>query len=234
MQNFLRKISEKNFDESVHYEFIKYSKGEFNERYLIEAKRGKNNWTIKTSAEFANFLVSMCLEKAPEKIEVKGILISTFDLTQDAVFKVKEVKKYMGIQKTIVDGEVERDKLKEFMEKYPRVFYALSFETADATLKIKQKPPKSPKPSSKGSADLKADFCTLKTKDENVVKDLIFDVPEFKEVKIHHNLKIDKIEIPKDVEDPKKMRELAKRGGRIERVVDADGKEIRKDMEFLA
>ncbi len=55
--NFLKKIVDKNFDESVHLQFQKFSKGEFRDKAIIEAKNSNGKYTIKTSAEFANELV---------------------------------------------------------------------------------------------------------------------------------------------------------------------------------
>lgn len=52
--NFIKKVANKKYDESVHLQFQKFSKGEFRNRALIDAKSSKGNYTIKTSAEFAN------------------------------------------------------------------------------------------------------------------------------------------------------------------------------------
>ena len=60
MSSVLKKIFSEQSDEEVHNEFIKFGKGVFENRYLLEAKKQKDKWAIKTSAEFSNFLVRSC------------------------------------------------------------------------------------------------------------------------------------------------------------------------------
>lgn len=227
MKNFLRKISDNEIDEFVKNEFVKYSRGRFEGRYLLQAKRQTNKWSIKTSAEFANFFVTNFLEtlERDSEIEIKGIIVSTSDLTKDAEFEIEKVKKYMGIQQAIIRTKTSPAKILRLMEKYPRAFYALSFKTNNAELKIKEKPPKSGKPGSKGEDGPKADFCSLKTEDKEIVKDLFFDCDDFKEIKIEHAVNIERIEIPSGISNPVELREKAKRIGVIERKIKLDGNE---------
>ena len=72
MKNTIAKIFSGETDEEVHSDFIKFSRGIFQDRYLIEGKKQKEKWSIKTSAEFANFFVRRCLEKSPGEINIKG------------------------------------------------------------------------------------------------------------------------------------------------------------------
>ena len=234
MESFLKKIAEKKFDEDVHSEFIKFSKGVFDNRYLIEAKKQKDKFSIKTSAEFANYFVRSCLEKVNGEIEVKGVIISTFDISKEVNFEISNVKKYMGIQQLIINTKTTADKILKVMEKYPRSFYGLSFITNDSELKIKEKAPKSGKPSAKGERGPKADFCSLKTTNKKIIDNLLFDIPEFKEVSVNHTIKINDIEIPNGVNDPQKIREMAKRKGTIVRKINVDGKDIVKEYNFEA
>ena len=39
--NFIKKVADKNFDESVHSQFVKFSRGEFRNRAVIKAKLSK-------------------------------------------------------------------------------------------------------------------------------------------------------------------------------------------------
>ncbi len=240
MANFIKKIFEKNIDKTVHNEFIKFGKGEFKEKYLIQAKKLSDKFQIKTSSEFSNYLVKKCLETAPEKIKVKGILISTFDLSKDIPFQF-EIKKYMGIQKTIINTEIEKQSILNLMEKYPKIFYGLSFKTSDTELKIKEKAPKSGKPSSKNKDSIKADFCNLKTTNQQIFSDLLFDInQDFKEISIFHNIIIDKTLYPDNIKElmktlsPKQIREKSKRKGKIIRHIDIDGQKQEKQAEFTA
>lgn len=232
----IKKIFMDECDEEVHSAFIKFSRGDFKNKWLLEAKKQAEKWSMKTSAEFANELVEMCLEECGEKVKMSGAIISTFDMRKDKGYLFSEgekVKQFMGVKQIIVDGEIGKDELKEIMKKYPRAFYALSFESGKSALKIKAKAPKSAKPASSGDKEVKAEFCSLKTSNKSIVNELFFDFPEFKEIKISHELLIDKIELPMGVEDPAKIRELAKRGGKVIRRAVIDEKSIVKEAKFL-
>jgi hypothetical protein len=133
-----------------------------------------------------------------------------------------------------VNSEIDIEHLKEIMTKYPRAFYALSFKIGEDELKIKQKAPKSAKPSTKGEGEAKADFCTLKTTKERIIKDLFFDEPDFKEIKINHTLEINEIELPKGENDPVQIREKSKRKGKVIRKIIKEGKEEIKEADFCA
>ena len=106
MESFLKKVSKGEFDESVHSELIKFSKGIFENRYLINAKKQKDKWAIKTGAEFANFLVRSCLESSSSKIKVKGVIVSTLDLSKDINFGISGTKQFMGVKQHIIDTDV--------------------------------------------------------------------------------------------------------------------------------
>jgi len=109
-------------------------------------------------------------------------------------------------------------------------------------LKIKAKSPKSSKGSSskkKEGEKAKIDFCKLKTTDKDIVKNLIFDkeAENFKQVEISHDFIIEDIvvsdELKKECEgDFAKIREMAKRKGKIIRNLNIDGREFRKEVEF--
>lgn len=232
----IKKIFEKVFDEEVHNDFLKFGKGEFKDKYLIEGKRQKDKWAVKTSAEFANFLVKGCLEKAgsDEKIFVKGSIVSTGNLREELNFEIVKVKNFQGIKQIVVDTEILPGEILELIEKYSRVFYALSFKKDNFILKIKAKPPKSGKASSKGE-EAKPDFCSLKTSDENLIRDLFFDIGmDWKECKINHTIKINEIIYPENAKElkPEEIREQSKKKGVLVRKINIDGREVIKETEF--
>ncbi|MEM4330505.1 MAG: hypothetical protein QW273_00660 [Candidatus Pacearchaeota archaeon] len=229
----IKKIFEKNFDEEVHSELLKFGKGEFKDKYLIEAKRNKDICTIKTTNEFANFFVKRGLEKAKKSLMIKGVIISTFDL--EIPFKT-EKKQYLGIKQFKISGEINPQEILNLMQKYPRVFYALSFSLDDYELKIKPKAPKSPKPSTKGESAPSPDFCILKTKDEDFLKDFFFDCWPFEKLKVKHTFMINEISYPKDFTKmkPEEVREKSKRKGKIIREIEIDGKVLKREGDFEA
>ena len=231
MENFLKKIFYKHIDNSVHEEFMRFGKGKFENKYIIEAKKQKNLWNIKTSSEFANFFVKKCLENANGEIEVKGAIICTFNLKEDIKFNIEKIKQFAGVKQYIINSKIAVSNILDIMNKYPRAFYALSFSTPHNTLKIKAKAPKSGKPGKKDEAP-KADFCALKTSNKEIINELLFDFPEFNEIKIKHTLIIDSIMLPHGISDPVKIREQARKKGKIIREIKIDGRDERKEVDF--
>jgi hypothetical protein len=119
-----------------------------------------------------------------------------------------------------------------------KAFIGLSFNVVESSLEIQPKSPKSAKGSSsarKEDAKAKIDFCKIKTNDENIVKTIIFDqeAKGFKNIEIKHNFIVESIVMPKTTEkDFAKIREMAKRKGKIIRCLDIDGNKIKKEIEI--
>ncbi len=234
--NFIKKVQEKNFDESVHLQFQKFSKGEFRNRALIEAKNSGGNYTIKTSAEFANELVKTLAQKlGNNKTKVTGSIIGTNDLK--GVLDFKKISQFQGVKNYSMEKDMSGSEMVNLIEKFPKNFFALSFSVGEDVLKIKPKAPKSGKPGTKGEDAPKADFCVLKTNDKKLAESFIFENPEFKTAKIAHDFLVDKIEIPtelKNSEDFALIREKSKRVGKILRRADIDGNKSEKYLELAA
>ncbi len=233
--NFIKKIWDNETDNLVHIQFQKFSRGEFKNRALILASLSKNIYKILTTHEFANGFVRALAEKlGDKKTRVTGAIISTRDLSNEIKFKDK--KQFMGVKQYLVDGEMSGKEIVEIIDKIPSSFIALSFKIDDSELKIKAKAPKSAKPSSKGELNPVPDFCKLITTDKTLVRDILFDmdIDNFKKAEINHAFLIKEIILPKNEEDPAKIRELAKRKGTIIRKVIVDGKESFKEKEFIA
>jgi len=229
--NFIKKIFDRAVDENVHLQFQKFSKGEFRNRALIEVKKTGKGYSIKTSAEFANELVRVVAEKlGEESVKVTGAIVSTQDLTGELEFKDK--KQFQGVKRYLIDKEMSGTEIINLLEKFPKNFFALTFEVGDNKLKIKPKAPKSGKAGKEKDGGPKADFCSLKTSDKNVAESFVFEKPDFKEVKINHTFFIDELVLPDGEEDFAKIREMAKRKGRIVRTAVIDGVEMKKEIVF--
>ena len=233
--NFIKKIADKNFDELVHLQFQKFSKGEFRDRALIEVKKSKDRYTIKTSAEFANELVRAMAEKlGSDKTKVTGAIVSTADLKNDLEFK--EVKQFQGVKRYIIDTEMSGSEIIDLLDRFPKNFFALSFSVGEDILKIKPKAPKSGKPG-KGDEAPKIDFCSLKTSDAKIGKSFVFEGDNFSKAVINHTFLIDKIEVPEELkksEDFALIREKSKRVGKIVRKAMIDEVEKLSELEFAA
>jgi hypothetical protein len=230
--NFIKKVSDKQIDESVHLQFQKFSRGEFTQRAVIKAKKSKDSYTITTTSEFANELVKTLAEKlGDEKTSVTGAVISTLDMDKDIDFKSK--KQFMGIKQYVIDKQMTGHEIANLMSKLPKAFFALSFSGKGNVLKIKPKAPKSAKPKTKEEAP-KPDFCKLTTSDANIAKDFIFEKHDFKYAEISHDFLIKEIIVPKDEKDFAIAREKAKRKGVIIRRATIDGVKTAREIELEA
>ncbi len=231
--NFIRKIFEGQIDDAVRVQFQKFSKGCFSGKALIKVKCAKNGkCTVTTSYEFASeFVCLMARQLGEERAQITGVVISTADLDNELEFKDK--KQFMGVKKYVIDKEMTGKEILGLCERFPKVFYGLSFSVGDAQLKIKAKAPKSGKPSNKGEKKPKADFCKLVTLDRAIAQDFVFEKSDFGEAEISHDFVIEGIELPEGESDPVKMRELAKRKGKIVRKGEIDGVVFEKEKEFV-
>ena len=106
------------------------------------------------------------------------------------------------------------EEVEEREEKDAKYITATLSKTEDSELKIKPKAPKSGKPG-KGDEKPKPDFCKLITNDSELGRSFVFEKPDFKSADINHTFFIDEIIAPKGETDFAKIRELAKRKGRI-------------------
>lgn len=231
----IKNIFEGSIDEEVHIAFLKFGRGIYKNKYLIEGKRQAKNWAVKTGAEYANFLVRKCLG-GMESVQAKGVIVSTLDLRDEIKFELKKVSNFQGVRKHVVDGEIKSAEIFDLMDKYPKAFFALTFKGDGFVLKIKPKAPTSGKPGKEKGSGPAADFCSLKTGDKALVDELFFGVSGFESVRISHEIDVTDIIYPVDMENlkPAEIREMAKRKGVLKRVVSVDGSEKVSQAEFVA
>lgn len=233
--NFIKKVFGDKIDEDVHLQFQKFSRGEFTNRALIKAKRVKDKYTISTGNEFANDFVRMLAGRLGErKTTVTGAIVSTLDLDG---LDYQSKKQFMGIKQYVISKEMSGKEILDLLNRFPKGFFALSFEAENNLLKIKPKAPKSAKPSTKGDDAIKPDFCKLVTTDSEIGKSFVWEKNDFKDAEITHTFLINEIIIPEELkkeEDFAKMREMSKRKGKIIRKAVIDGKEMTSEKEFVA
>jgi len=236
MMNFIKKVFDGAVDESVHLQFQKFSKGEFKDRAVVKVKKSKNRYTIYTSAEFANDLVRIGAGKlGNSKVNVSGAIVSTNDLKKEIEFK--EIKQFQGVKRYLIEKELSGTELLGLIERFPKAFFALSFECNDYSLKVKPKAPKSGKSSNKEDEKPTPDFCKLVTEDSTIVKSFVFEKADFSIAEISHTFMINQIVIPPELRDEKdfsKIRELAHRKGKIIRDITLDGETTKEEKEFEA
>ncbi len=225
-------------DEIVHVQFQKFSRGEFKNKAVMIYSHGKDRYSLSTTYEYANEFVRAMSEKlGANKTKVTGVIVSTRDLTGQLNFVDK--KQFAGVKQYIIDGEMSGADILDLLNKMPVAFFALSLTVGGSELKIKPKAPISGKPSTKSSDEkkIKADFCKFYTTDKSLIQQFVFDkeiTDATKKAEINHIFSITDIILPKGESDPFKMRELAKRKGKITRIVTIDGSSARKEHDFIA
>ncbi len=236
--NFIKKIADKIFDKNVHLQFQKFSRGNFKNRAQIKAKFTNGRYIVSTTAEFANDMIGDVAKKIMDKkTKVTGIIVTTSDLKGRLDFS--SVSQFQGVKKYSIDKEMTGNEILKILNEFPGAFFALSFKTPDeeTEIKIKAKMPKSGKPSTKEEEAPKPDFCKLVTTDEKLGKSFVFERPEFKEADVNHLFKIDEIIVSEELKKEKdfaKIREMAKRKGKIIRVANIDGRRVISELEFEA
>jgi hypothetical protein len=229
--NFVKKIFEDNIDSEVHQQFIRFGKGDYKGRFRLGFWKTKKI-KIKTSFEFANDLVLLCSRFGDCK--VSGMVLSKkniSDLMNENNIEGNSEAKKGGLyyQNDISEQELKREQLIELeKESYSTL---LDIEGNGFKLKVKKKLPKP------GKSEEKIDdrFCVLETDEKfysEIKKDLFWDMPESKKIDIRHEVIIDEIVMPEGEKDFSKIRELAKRKGKIIRKAEIDGKEVLSEKEF--
>lgn len=232
--NFIKKIVDGEIDNLVHLQFQKFSRGQFKNKAVMRVKKTKDKYTINTSPEFANEFVGMMAKKlGNNSTKVTGAIVSTSDLKDKIEYT--NIKQFQGVKRYLIDKEMNGDELIALLEEFPKTFFGLTFDVDDKNkLKIKPKAPKSGKPG-KGDEKPKADFCKLITNDEKIGKSFVFEKNDFKLAEIQHEFIIENIILPElEEKDFAKMRELAKRQGKLIRYSEIDGVEDKKEYEFTA
>ena len=197
----------------------------------VQAKKVK----IKTSSEFTNELVGFLANTIEEKTQVKGIIFSTRNLTEESTIEFQDIKNAMGVKKHIIDQELTKEQILETVEKFPYASINLSFKTDKGELKVKEKAPKSGK-SGKGDKAPKADYCVFTTEDRVILEDYAFDIKKpFKKAFISHTLIINDIVIPEEyLNDFAQARLNGIRKGKLIRKITIEDKEETKEKEFEA
>ena len=231
--NFVQKAVEGKTDEDVHRQFTRFGKGEYRGRFLLGLWKTKNI-KIKSSFEFANDLVALC--SGFGNCKASGIVMSKRDIS--GIMKEKNIdgnsetkKGGLYYQINIPNQEMNGDQLKALEEN--SYFTLLDLEGKDFKLKIKKKLPKPGKNENK----IDGKFCQLEVNERfysKIKEDLFWDLPDAKKINIKHKVIVESIVIPEGEKDFSKIRELAKRKGKIIREVEIDEQKITKEYRFEA
>ena len=231
--NFVKKIFDKEIDESVHQQFIRYGKGDYKGRFPLSLWRTKKV-KLRTSFEFANDIILVCAKLG--NCKVSGDVVSKEDisgfLSENNIEGDTKSKKAGRIFLTeLPSQDLTGEQLTKLVE--ASTISLLDIVGADFVLKTKKKLPKPGKNENK----IDDKFCQLEAdkKYSSLIKDGFFwDMPEGKKILVNHQVIIDSIVMPEGEKDFAKIRETAKRKGKIIRIADIDGTEKRSEVDFEA
>ena len=222
MECFIKKIWQDRADEEVHKQFIRFGKGAFPGRAVLNLQRGEKI-KIRGSFEWANDFIKIVSEINPDAI-FSGIILS------------KEELSFSGKKKGVIfEYDVENIESKKIKEIKDKTYYVLlDAQTKDNSLILKMKK-KLPKPGKSGESKIDDKFCQLEAdlKYWQAIKEF-FMLPDCKKCKILHTFIIEEIVFPRDEKDPEKIRLLAKRKGKIIRSSEIDKQERKEEKEFVA
>jgi len=216
---FIKKIFEENADESVHRQFVRFSRGSFSGRASLSLVK-KENIKLGGSFEFANDFCDFVAENSEAKFSGKILSRSKLD------FPGREKN---GIFEYKVEN-VDSGKIREIKD----IAYSLLLDAEGTGISLKMKK-KLPKPGKSGELKIDNKFCILECdlKFWSKLKDF-FMLPECSKFKVNHTYVIEDVIVDRNEKDFAKMRETAKKKGKIIRKTVVDGKEAIEEKRFEA
>ena len=229
---FIRRIWQDKADNSAHSQFIRFSKGIYQNRAAISISRNEK-CKLTGSYELANDLVNFVFS-LKNSFKVNGILLtreSPANLLKELGIK-SEIKKKARLYESLIDSELNSEQVKKISE----IAYYMLFECSsdNITLKMKKKLPRSVK---EGKEKVDDKFCILEAGSgffEKIKEEFAFGLGDFKKVKIRHHFEIKDIILPKDEKDFEMMRLKAKRKGKLTREIEINGEIIKQEKQFEA
>ncbi|MFH0832032.1 MAG: hypothetical protein V1886_04185 [archaeon] len=230
--NFIKRIWLKESDNAIHSQFVRFSRGTFENRAAISASRNPARIKVSGTFELANDFIILVSELADVKFS--GLVSSKIDL--DEIFARNRVKADVKKKKGLFAYEVENLSSRTVHEIRDKAYsMLLDAESPEVTLKMKKKLPK-PGKSGKNKVDDK--FCILEADakfSKQLHDDFLFDLPlEFKKAKISHTFIISEVILPSGEKDFDLMRLNAKKKGKIIRKTEVDGKLSQQEKDFEA
>ena len=118
--NFIKKNFENKVDDTVHRQFKRFSKGNFENRALVDIKVG-SNVKVKTSFEYANDFARFMANTIKDKVKISGGVITTKDIKKDLDFE-PTVKQFAGVKTYLIENEMSKDQIINLMDKFPDAF----------------------------------------------------------------------------------------------------------------
>ena len=227
--HFIRQLFEGKPEEWVHALFTRYGRGDY-AGPAFEADIGKAI-KFKATVEYCSAFVRLAALSGGS-LDVEGAIYAKSDfrnvLDGLGVEYDDKSKPKKGIYVAQVKGELDSEVLVKVCEGAASAIILLNLTGSNSKLKCKKKPPKP-------GGERELDFCSGQV-DLSVLpklkEDLLFDVSEFKSVKVDNRFIIEELVIPQGL-SPGEARLQAKRKGILSRTVTVDGKERKSDCPLL-
>jgi hypothetical protein len=218
---FIKKIFQNKVDESVHKYFVRFGKGTYGMKAVMNVRKQKDKIKISTTFEYANDFVEF-ISSITDSVKVSGIILSRNEI------QGLEGKKKKGLFNYEIDKELKKDELKNIIDSC--YFALLDCSAQGIELKVKKK---IPRPGGKGGEKKVNDkFCVMMLDMKflgQIHSEFLFDLPtDFKKVRIEHTYEINEIVVPDELKKSKDfdmIRKEAKRKGQIIRKIIVDKKE---------
>lgn len=221
--NTVKKIFSNKVDDVVHHKITRYGKGEY-EKFLIEVKNGKKV-SVKASWDWSNDLFEIIAENAKGNVDLSGKIVASYDFENDLPCEASGYSKRGKLFTAEFSTTVSSDVLKKIYEKFKNHFILLKISSPDFKLKCGNSLPKP------GGA-LKSNFCSA-TLPASFMDEFVWETKSFKSASVKHLMNVKEIVLTPELKaDPARARLEAKRKGIITRILNLDGKETQKEMEF--
>jgi len=224
--NFIKQIAQGKPDDTVHKKLARYGKGEY-DRGLLLITKGKKDLKIKASWDWANDLFGIIADHIKKTAEIKGKIIAPRDFKSELNME-SSFSKWGKMYTAEIEATLNAEQIKSIYEKFKNDFLLLNVKSDDFKLNVKNS---IPKPGGK----VKENFCSATLPLEDL-DEFAFDFDtNFSQAKITNKFVITDLVVPKQYEKDFAMaRAMAKRKGKLVRVITVDGKELKKEYNMEA
>ncbi len=219
---FIKKIFVGKIDEQVHRQFVRFSRGNFPGRAALKLDK-KDKIKLGGSFEYVNDFSVFVAENSDAKFS--GVIMSKGEISD-----FRKAKGKNGVFEYEVEN-INSVKVSEIKDNA----YALLLDAEGEGISLKMKKKKLPKPGKSGELKIDDKFCIIEAdlRYWDKLKEF-FMLPECKKAKISHTYVIEDVIIDKDEKDFEKMRESARKKGKIIRKMIVDGRKTSEEKEFEA
>lgn len=242
--HFLTKVINNQIDDMVHRRFVKFSIGEFNGP-VISVSVKKKAVNFKASFDYQDFVLKFVINRVPNvDCTVSGNIFSSQDFSNELGKLGIKVKKSKAAYKSSVKTSVPSERLRELIANIgDKSTFLISVKPGSGSWKLAMKS-NFPKPMAEAKDP--TNFCKgAVERGENILQALIEELASdfkreislpFKSLSLANVYHIDEIIFPENREklSPKEVRLQSKRKGTLSRILEVDGKEFKKEIEFVA